>query len=56
MKGERHEAMEDKLARLAQVSINYRIPPASGATTLRLSQPSVPFLAVEKHPGFIRNL
>ena len=29
MKGERHEAMDDKLARLSQVSINYKIPAAT---------------------------
>jgi len=37
MTGERREAMEDKLARLAQVSINYRIPSAASADGPALS-------------------
>lgn len=37
MHGERHEAMEDKLARLSQVSINYRIPPATSDDAAALS-------------------
>ncbi len=37
MKGERHEAMEDKLARLSQVSINYKIPPAENGDAPALS-------------------
>ena len=37
MKGERHEAMEDKLARLSQVSINYKIPPATSDDAPALS-------------------
>src|ERR1022692_1429129 len=37
MKGERHEAMDDKLARLSQVSINYKIPPATSDDAPALS-------------------
>ena len=37
MKGERHEAMEDKLARLSQVSIIYKIPSAASDDSPALS-------------------
>ena len=37
MKGERHEAMEDKLARLSQVSMNYKIPSATSDDAPALS-------------------
>jgi len=37
MKGERREAMEDKLARLSQVSINYKIPSATSDDAPALS-------------------
>jgi predicted Zn-dependent peptidase len=37
MHGERHEAMEDKLARLSQVTINYKIPPATSDDAMALS-------------------
>ena len=37
MTGERHEAMEDKLARLSQVSMTYRIPSAASADGPALS-------------------
>jgi zinc protease len=37
MRGERHEAMEDKLARLSQVSINYKIPSATSDDAPALS-------------------
>jgi zinc protease len=37
MKSDRHEAMEDKLARVSQVSINYKIPSATSADAPALS-------------------
>jgi predicted Zn-dependent peptidase len=37
MKGERHEAMDDKLARLSQVVINYKIPSATSDDAPALS-------------------
>lgn len=37
MKSERHAAMEDKLARLSQVSVNYKIPPATSDDAPALS-------------------